>query len=73
VGPHKAFQIARQGLRNKIFLVSSIDAATIKKLLLTPFNNVASALQSVLPLLSSHARIGILPYATNTIILLIKN
>ena len=73
VGPHKAFQIARQGLRNKIFLVSSIDAATIKKLLLIPFNNVASALQSVLPLLSSHARIGILPYATNTIILPDKN
>jgi nickel-dependent lactate racemase len=71
VGPHKAFQVARDAARVNIFLVSQIQPALVSHLLMTPAANVDEAFAQACSQLS-HApgcalRVAILPRATNTI------
>ena len=67
VGPHKAFQVAREGVRIQIVLVSEMDAELVSRLLLTPANNLPEAISRVLGGLSSTSQIAVMPRATNTI------
>ena len=71
VGPHKAFQVARDAARVKIILVSSIDPALVSKLLMTPAGSLDEALElayrSLSPLSPDKIRAAVLPRATNTI------
>ncbi|NLN71042.1 MAG: nickel-dependent lactate racemase [Chloroflexi bacterium] len=68
VGPHKAFQIAREALRINIVLVSEIPPKTVKAWKLTPskpelINDLTLRITNQL---SADARIAILPAATRT-------
>ena len=71
VGPHKAFQVAREAARLSIIMVSKIAPDKVAQLLITPASNLDSAYQIACGLLShasdSEPRTVILPRATNTI------
>jgi len=68
VGPHKAFQIAREAVRVNIVLVSDISPQTVKDWMLTPsrpdlLNQLIDWFAVRLP---QDARIAVLPAATRT-------
>jgi nickel-dependent lactate racemase len=67
VGPHKAFQVAREGVRIQIMLVSEMDAGLVSRLLLTPANDLGDAFAKVKGGLSPATQIAVMPRATNTI------
>jgi lactate racemase len=67
VGPHKALQVARILQRNPIALVSSIPHNLVNEWLLTPADNLQSAVESALKTLSSNPSVAILPQATTTL------
>jgi len=67
IGPHKAFQMARQALRVNIIIVSEIPEADIRSLLLTPAASLDSAIASALAMLPPMPRVAVLPYATHTL------
>ncbi len=67
VGPHKAFQVAREGVRIQIMLVSDMDAGLVSKLLLTPANDLKEAFAKVQGGISPATQIAVMPRATNTI------
>lgn len=67
VGPHKAFQIARDANRVRTFLVSEMATEEVQRLLLTPAASVDAALAMALPHIHSNAHVGVMPRAANTI------
>jgi nickel-dependent lactate racemase len=67
VGPHKAFQIARDASRARILLISEMAADFVQQLLLTPVRTIDEALALALPNLTPKARIGLMPLANATI------
>ncbi|MGD9049765.1 MAG: nickel-dependent lactate racemase [Anaerolineae bacterium] len=67
IGPHKAFQLARDASRVRTILVSEMPPELVWRLLLTPAEGIDEALALVLPSLPSEARVGIVPQATATI------
>ena len=67
IGPHKAFQIARDAAPRRLLLVTEMPPDLVRKLLLTPFPNLEAALATALPSLAPAARIGIMPWANATI------
>lgn len=71
VGPHKAFQVARDAARVHILLLSEIPAGIVNGLLMTPVNSLSHGLETAFSLLSPtpipDIRIAVLPRATNTI------
>jgi nickel-dependent lactate racemase len=73
VGPHKAFQIARDASRVRVILVSQMDPDLVRRLLLTPFSDLHSALEYAGSLLPVNAETAIMPIAVITIPVLIKN
>jgi nickel-dependent lactate racemase len=67
VGPHKAFQFARELVRIKVILVSNMDSNLVRKLHLIPAVNINDAIQKANDLVPGESRYAILPHATNTI------
>jgi nickel-dependent lactate racemase len=67
IGPHKAFQIARDAAPRRVFMVTEMPPALVQKLLLTPCASLDAALATALPGLAPAARIGIMPWANATI------
>jgi nickel-dependent lactate racemase len=67
LGPHKAFQIARDANRVNTVLVSDMDAEHVRRLLLTPARDLSDAVCAALDRLSPDARIGIMPAANATV------
>jgi len=67
IGPHKAFQIARQVARNTIILVSEMPRALVEKCLLTYAASIQEALDLAYNSLNPNPRVAIIPYATHTI------
>lgn len=67
VGPHKAFQIARDAARVRVRLLSEMPPAFVASLLLTPAPDIETALAAALADLPSQPRIGIMPWANATI------
>jgi lactate racemase len=68
VGPHKALQFAREALRTKILLVSSMPEELVRSVLLEPAASIESAISNGVQVLqNSSIRCAILPHATNTI------
>ena len=67
VGPHKAFQFARELIKRKVILVSQMDKALVESLLLGYTSNIQDALEMAKIILSKNYSIAILPHATNTI------
>jgi len=70
VGPHKAFQIARDAANVRVLLVSDMPAEFVRYLLLNPVDSLAAALEIALANLPPDARIGVMPLANATIPLL---
>ncbi len=67
IGPHKAFQIARDASRLRVLLVSDLEPELVRRLLLTPAESIDSALGLVLSCLPPNARVGMMPRASSTI------
>jgi nickel-dependent lactate racemase len=67
IGPHKAFQIARDAATRRVLMVSQMPPEFVQKLLLTPCASLEAALATALPGLAPAARIGIMPWANATI------
>jgi nickel-dependent lactate racemase len=67
VGPHKAFQFARELSRIKVILVSSLDSELVKKLMLIPAANLQDAITKARNLVPPNPAFAILSHATNTI------
>jgi lactate racemase len=67
IGPHKAFQIARDAAPRRVLMVTQMSPDLVKKLLLAPFPTLEAALATALLGLPSTPRIGIMPWANATI------
>ena len=67
IGPHKAFQIARDASRNRLMLCSELDEDLAKALLLNPVSDLQTAVNTALQDLQPGEHIGILPHAASTI------
>jgi nickel-dependent lactate racemase len=67
IGPHKAYQIARDGSRVRLFFISEMDPGFARRLLLTPMPSLQAALDLALADLPPDARIGVMPIANATI------
>lgn len=67
IGPHKAYQIARDATRLNLFLVSDLPDDLARKFFFRPARSISQALEVILPCLPASARIAILPSATHTI------
>jgi nickel-dependent lactate racemase len=72
IGPHKAFQIARDGSRVRLLFISDIAPDFARRLLLTPMPSLQAALDQALADLPPDARIGVMPMANATIPVLKK-
>ena len=66
VGRHKAFQISRDAGRIHTTLVSDLDDAFVRRLLLHPQPDLQTALDGALEDMPVGARIGVMPYANAT-------
>lgn len=68
IGPHKAYQIARDAVRLNIIVLSKMPAELVRDLLrLQPASSPAEAVATALRYLPADPEIAILPRATNTI------
>ena len=67
IGPHKAFQIARDAAPRRVLLVTEMPSHLVQKLLLTPCPSLDAALATALQGLTPSARIGVMPWANATI------
>lgn len=67
IGPHKAFQIARDAVGRRVLMVTQMPAELVKRLLLTPCASLEAALAVGLEGLPPAARVGIMPWANATI------
>ena len=67
IGPHKAFQIARDAVPRRVLMVTEMPPEFVQKLLLTPCASLEAAVNTALQGLGAAARIGIMPWANATI------
>src|ERR1017187_7526693 len=67
IGPHKAFQIARDAAPRRVLMVTQMPPELVQRLLLTPCASLEAALEIALRGLDVAARIGIMPWANATI------
>jgi lactate racemase len=67
IGPHKAYQIARDASRVRLLFCSEMDQKLSRALLLNPVKDLQTALDQVLPDLQPGERIGVLTHASSTI------
>lgn len=68
VGPHKAFQFARELKRIGVILVSELDDNLVRRLLMHSEKDLSVALENAIDMIGiPNPRIALMPYATNTI------
>jgi len=67
IGPHKAYQIARDATQVRFMFYSDMDIHLSKAMLLNPITDLQAALDAALADLEPGQRIGILPHASSTI------
>lgn len=66
IGPHKAYQLAKQAINHRIILISDIDDEVVRKMHLMPANSIEQALELSKNNLPEYPNIAVLPYATHT-------
>ena len=66
IGPHKAYQLAKQVMEHEIYLISSMGLEEVECLKLKYLANTHSAMNEVLSKSPNDAKIAVLPYATHT-------
>ncbi len=67
IGPHKAYQIARDASQLRLLCCSQMDEALARALLLNPVRDLQTAVDLALADLQPGEHIGILPHASSTI------
>jgi nickel-dependent lactate racemase len=67
IGPHKAYQIARDASRLCLMFYSGLEETFVRSLLLNPVQNFQTAVDLALADLQPGDRVGILPHASSTI------
>jgi lactate racemase len=67
VGPHKAFQIARDAVRVRLLWVSEMDPDFARRLLLEPAPSLQAAVDTAVAWLPPNPRIALMPTANATI------
>ena len=67
IGPHKAYQIARDASKVRLMSYSEMDINVAKALLLNPVTDLQAALEAALADLQPGEHLGFLPYASSTI------
>ncbi len=67
IGPHKAFQIARDLAQAHLMFCSTMDRQRSRALLLNPVADLQAAVDFALPDLNPGDRVGVLPHASSTI------
>jgi nickel-dependent lactate racemase len=67
LGPHKAFQIARDSVDRRVQLVSEMSPELVRELLLEPASTVDEALSRLVAELPPEPRVAVLPVANATI------
>jgi len=67
IGPHKAYQIARDASRVNFMFYSEMDLDFSKSLLLNPISDLQAALDNALAGLEPGEHVGFLPHASSTI------
>ena len=67
IGPHKAFQFARDTAQTRLMFYSDMEAELAQSLLLNPVTNFQKAVNSALEDLQPGDRVAVLPHATSTI------
>jgi nickel-dependent lactate racemase len=67
IGPHKAYQLARQAAHYSIYLYSSIPPKKVRAYLLNPVTDISETVSQCLKDAPENPRIAILPYATTTL------
>lgn len=67
IGPHKAFQIARDASRVKLRWMSDMKPEVVRFLLLDPIDDLQAAVNEAVAGLPSSARVGVMPFAHATI------
>lgn len=66
IGPHKAYQLALQASAHTIILLSDLPAKDVQSYLLTPAQDIQTALKFATQHLSANPRVAILPFATHS-------
>lgn len=66
IGPHKAYQLAKQVLEHEIFLISAMHPKDVECLKINYRTNIQSVLNEILDEMPHDSRIAVLPYATHT-------
>ena len=67
IGPHKAFQIARDAARIRLFTYTDLDDAFARDLLLNPVVDLQTTINLALEALHLGERVGVIPHANATI------
>jgi len=67
IGPHKAFQFARDASVRRLLLVTDMPASKTRELLLTKAESLDSAVGLALEGLAASARIGVMPWGNSTV------
>ncbi len=67
IGPHKAFQIARDASQIHLMLYSGLDENLARALLFNPVNDLQTAVDTALADLKPGERVGVMPHAASTI------
>ena len=68
VGPHKAYQLALQGIKNRLILVSNMDDSIVRKTLLEPAKSINGAINLARAISKPNLSVAIVPFATNTVL-----
>ena len=67
VGPHKAFQIAREATRMRVIFVTEMPADLCRRGLLETAPSLQAAIDRLRPQLPERPRVGVMPLANDTI------
>jgi hypothetical protein len=67
IGPHKAYQIARDASQFHLLFFSEMDVALARQLLLNPVEDLQTAVDAALVDLPPDECVGVLPHAASTI------
>lgn len=67
IGPHKAYQLARDTERAQLLVCSDMSQELARRLLLDPADDLQTAVFSALEDLAPQERIAVLPHAASTI------
>jgi nickel-dependent lactate racemase len=67
IGPHKAWQIARDAVRVRLLFVSAMPEELARRLLLNPCASLDAAVSAAMADLPENARIAVMPFANATI------